>query len=180
MKTDKLNEIVSKLKSVQLCLMAHPDNEPYSEFEDRIDDLEEIIKVIAESTPETNRLKDRCQFCAKFCDEGECLLDVELECRNQYDGRNDLPSFWEPHPDIADTMQPETTELNVSMEAIFKAAMKLNVNHQVQFVDYSSDTWTVPCKLSDYRLEKLLTDNSISKVRVEFDMKTSVRPAGGE
>lgn len=54
MNTEKLNEIVSKLKSVQLCMMAHPDNEPDSEFEDRIDDLEEIINDL--SVTETTEL----------------------------------------------------------------------------------------------------------------------------
>ena len=35
-------EILNKIKSVKLCLMAHPDNEIDSEFADRISDLEEI------------------------------------------------------------------------------------------------------------------------------------------
>ncbi|MFD1770837.1 hypothetical protein [Sphingobacterium suaedae] len=35
---------IQKLKSVLLCLQAHPDNEPDSEFADRISDLEEIIE----------------------------------------------------------------------------------------------------------------------------------------
>jgi hypothetical protein len=34
--------MLQKIRSVKLCLMAHPDNEPNSEFEDRISDLEEI------------------------------------------------------------------------------------------------------------------------------------------
>ena len=36
-------EIVSKLRSIKLYLTAHPDNEPNSEFADRIDSLREII-----------------------------------------------------------------------------------------------------------------------------------------
>jgi len=35
-------EILQKIKSVLLCLSAHPDNEQGSEFEDRIEDLIEI------------------------------------------------------------------------------------------------------------------------------------------
>lgn len=35
-------EIIMKLKSIKLCLMAHPDNEPDSEFEDRINDIVDI------------------------------------------------------------------------------------------------------------------------------------------
>ena len=37
-----MSTILEKIKSVKLCLMAHPDNEVDSEFEDRISDLEEI------------------------------------------------------------------------------------------------------------------------------------------
>ena len=35
-------EISKKVNSVILCLMAHPDNEPDSEFADRIDDLIDV------------------------------------------------------------------------------------------------------------------------------------------
>lgn len=37
---------LQKLKSLRLCLSAHPDNEAGSEFEDRIDDLDEIIRTM--------------------------------------------------------------------------------------------------------------------------------------
>ena len=37
-----IKEILDTIKSVKLCLMAHPDNEEGSEFADRIDDLENI------------------------------------------------------------------------------------------------------------------------------------------
>lgn len=37
-----MSTILEKIKSVKLCLMAHPDNEVDSEFADRISDLEEI------------------------------------------------------------------------------------------------------------------------------------------
>jgi len=36
-------EELKKLNSIKLCLMAHPDNESDSEFEDRINDCDEII-----------------------------------------------------------------------------------------------------------------------------------------
>ena len=42
----KNKEILKKINSVLLCLMAHPDNEPDSEFADRISDLEEIQKAL--------------------------------------------------------------------------------------------------------------------------------------
>lgn len=37
---------LQKLKSIRLCLSAHPDNEAGSEFEDRIDDLDEMIRTM--------------------------------------------------------------------------------------------------------------------------------------
>jgi hypothetical protein len=39
-------EILQKIKSVKLCMQAHPDNEPDSEFADRITDLIEIEKEL--------------------------------------------------------------------------------------------------------------------------------------
>lgn len=39
-------QILQKLRSIRLCLMAHPHNEPDSEFADRIDDLNEIIEKL--------------------------------------------------------------------------------------------------------------------------------------
>jgi len=41
-----MKDIIKKLNSIKLCLSAHPDNEPNSEFEDRIDTLEEIIQSL--------------------------------------------------------------------------------------------------------------------------------------
>lgn len=40
------SELMRKLRSVKLCLQAHPDNEPGSEFEDRISDLEELEEFL--------------------------------------------------------------------------------------------------------------------------------------
>lgn len=39
-------EILRKLRSVELCMTAHPDCEKGSEFEDRIMDLQEIQKAL--------------------------------------------------------------------------------------------------------------------------------------
>lgn len=41
-----MKDILSKLKSVELCLLAHPHNEPNSEFADRITDLIEISEQL--------------------------------------------------------------------------------------------------------------------------------------
>ena len=44
-----MENILSKIRSVKLCMMAHPDNEQDSEFEDRISDLEEIENVLSKN-----------------------------------------------------------------------------------------------------------------------------------
>lgn len=41
-------DFLQKLKSIRLCLSAHPDNEENSEFADRIEDLNEIISFFSE------------------------------------------------------------------------------------------------------------------------------------
>jgi len=41
-KQKTIEEVLKKIKSIKLCLMAHPNNEVDSEFADRISDLEEI------------------------------------------------------------------------------------------------------------------------------------------
>ena len=41
--------IIKKLESLKLNLSVHPENEPNSEFEDRITDLEEIINFLHKS-----------------------------------------------------------------------------------------------------------------------------------
>lgn len=38
-----MEKFKTKINSTILCLLAHPDNEPDSEFADRISDLEEIL-----------------------------------------------------------------------------------------------------------------------------------------
>lgn len=42
-----MEQILSKLRSVELCLSAHPDNEEHSEFADRISDLQELQKEVS-------------------------------------------------------------------------------------------------------------------------------------
>jgi len=41
--------ILNKIKSVKLCLIAHPDNGKDSEFADRISDLEEIENELSKN-----------------------------------------------------------------------------------------------------------------------------------
>lgn len=57
----KMSTILEKIKSVKLCLMAHPDNEQDSEFSDRISDLEEIENELLKDTIEfAEWLREEC------------------------------------------------------------------------------------------------------------------------
>ena len=53
-----MSAILEKIKSVKLCLMAHPDNEQDSEFEDRISDLEEIENELSKKPIKIESKKD--------------------------------------------------------------------------------------------------------------------------
>lgn len=54
-----IKEILDTIKSVKLCLMAHPDNEEGSEFADRIDDLVDIeVKLGALDSCELHKFLD--------------------------------------------------------------------------------------------------------------------------
>ena len=44
-----MSTILEKIKSLKLCLMAHPDYEYGSEFEDRVSDLEEIENELSKN-----------------------------------------------------------------------------------------------------------------------------------
>ena len=82
----KNKEIIKKLQSVKLCLMGHPDNEKGSEFEDRINDLEDVqseVKnhvdladvILNEATSVVAvtgcpyRVQDNCNFIGTCLDE---------------------------------------------------------------------------------------------------------------
>ena len=58
----------------------------------------------------------------------------------------------------------------LSLEEILRDAVRRQATYQVQFADYDLDTWTAPCQLTENRMEKLLNDGSIRKVRLELEM----------
>ena len=71
-------------------------------------------------------------------------------------------------PADANTVLPA---VRLSMEEILKDAVRRQATYQVQFADYDLDTWTAPCQLTENRMEKLLDDGSIRKVRLELEMQ---------
>lgn len=54
---EKTEQIV-KLRSLELFLSAHPENEPNSEMEDRLDDVRELIKSIRHDIVSINNVND--------------------------------------------------------------------------------------------------------------------------
>jgi len=64
----KQKEINNKIEMVIRCLMAHPDNEPYSEFADRIDDLIDVNQAITVT---------RC--CKSDSEQLKSEIDTEFE-----------------------------------------------------------------------------------------------------
>jgi hypothetical protein len=57
-----------------------------------------------------------------------------------------------------------------SMEEILNEAQRRKAKHSVQYADYSMDTWTVSNDLLEDRKNVLLSDGSVRKVRIEYEM----------
>ena len=66
--------------------------------------------------------------------------------------------------------KPMLPAVRLSMEEILRDAVRRQATYQVQFADYDLHTWTAPCQLTENRMEKLLDDGSIRKVRLELEM----------
>ena len=73
---------ITKLNSVLLCLQAHPDNEPDSEFADRISDIEEII-----DSEKNIRLEDyvKVKFVNKEMEQASITITVKQLVENTVD-----------------------------------------------------------------------------------------------
>ena len=69
-------------------------------------------------------------------------------------------------PADANTVLPAVL---LSMEEILRDAVRRQATYQVQFADYDLNTWTAPCQLTQNRMDKLLDDASIRKVRLELE-----------
>lgn len=69
-------QILTKLKSLWLCMSAHPDNEPDSEFADRISDLEEIIELLQSKEQNTGMSLQECKD--EVAKKHEAISELDL------------------------------------------------------------------------------------------------------
>jgi len=60
--------------------------------------------------------------------------------------------------------------VRLSMEEILRDAVIRGATYSVQYADYDFKTWTAPVELTQNRVDKLLNDGSIRKVRLELEM----------
>ena len=60
--------------------------------------------------------------------------------------------------------------VRLSMEEILRDAVIRGATYSVQYADYDFKTWTAPVELTQNRVDKLLDDGSIRKVRLELEM----------
>lgn len=65
---------------------------------------------------------------------------------------------------------PVLAEVRLSMEEILRDAVRREATYSVQYADYDLNTWTAPVDLTQNRMDKLLDDGSIRKVRLELEM----------
>ena len=75
----------------------------------------------------------------------------------------------QPHISPADA-NTVLAAVRLSMEEILRDAVRRQATYQIQFADYDLNTWTAPCILTQNRMDKLLDDGSIRKVRLELEM----------
>lgn len=61
-------------------------------------------------------------------------------------------------------------EVRLSMKEILMDAVRRKATYSVQYDDYDLNTWTAPVDLTQNRMDKLLDDGSIRKVRLELEM----------
>jgi len=66
--------------------------------------------------------------------------------------------------------KPVLAVVRLSMEEILRDAVRRKATYSVQYADYDLNTWTAPVDLTQNRMDKLLDDGSIRKVRLELEM----------
>ena len=117
---------------------------------------------------------------------GEFLIRILKDCSQLQMGTEDNDAYIDVNYRELKTIRDAITEVldgfgqadantvlpavRLSMEEILKDAVRRKATYQVQFSDYDLDTWNAPCQLTENRIEKLLDDGSIRKVRLELEM----------
>ena len=61
-------------------------------------------------------------------------------------------------------------ELTDKEVEIFTIALKHDFRYSLQYVDYSSNEWTAPARLTPERYDKFMQDGSVKKVRLIMDV----------
>ena len=72
--------------------------------------------------------------------------------------------------ETANGTKPVLPAVRLSMEEILRDAVRRKATYSVQYADYDLKTWTAPVELTQNRMDKLLDDGSIRKVRLELEM----------
>lgn len=70
-------------------------------------------------------------------------------------------------PADANTVLPA---VRLSIEEILRDAVRRKATYSIQYADYDLNTWTTPVELTQNRMDKLLDDGSIRKIRLELEM----------
>ena len=83
------------------------------------------------------------------------------------DDRRDEADFLS---DVSIEQNQILVEGQLPMEAILRDAVRRKATYQVQYADYDLTTWSISVELTQNRMDKLLDDVSIRKVRLELDM----------
>jgi len=65
------------------------------------------------------------------------------------------------------------TILITNMQTLYQIGVEhLGSKHEVQYVDYEDNQWTVPCILTKERLDRLWNDYSVKAVRLSNLVKS--------
>lgn len=58
------------------------------------------------------------------------------------------------------------SEAMKTLRELLQKAMKLGCKYQFQYYDYNPNEWTAPVLLTKDRIERLLSDKSISEIHI--------------
>lgn len=52
------------------------------------------------------------------------------------------------------------------LEKLLREAMEKESLYEIHFIDYEDNQWTAPVLLSEDRIHRILTDNSVDRIRL--------------